>query len=90
MMKLGGMVGKCNLCAGVGKIKEIDLPKPRIIEPVENVTEVVQRVGEAIPWTGTSTKPVEAKPIEPVQVPQPIETTIKVERKKALYKRKTG
>ena len=86
MMKLGGMMGKCNLCHGTGKINHCDLPVIKEIIPAENVGELVKRVGEAIPWTGKSSKPVKA---EPVQEPQPIQDTIKVERKKALYKRKT-
>lgn len=88
VMKLGGMIGKCNLCEGVGKINYADFPVIKPIVPVEDVSETVKRVGEAIPWTGNKdSKPVVA---HEVQKPQPIQDTIKVERKKAdIYKRKT-
>jgi DnaJ-class molecular chaperone len=86
MMKLGGMIGKCNLCHGSGKINHCDLPVIREILPAENVGELVKRVGEAVPWTGKSSKAV---PAQEIQKPQPIQDTIKVERKKAIYKRKT-
>lgn len=79
MLKLGGMVGKCNRCHGVGQIKHSDLPVMQVIVPAENVTELVSKVGEAIPWTKSE-----------VQKPEPIEDTIKVDRKKAIYKRKTA
>ena len=88
MMKLGGMIGKCNLCHGEGRVNHSQVPKPKPIIPQENVGEVVKRVGEAIPWTGNKTQSVKATPAQEVQKPQPIEETLKVERKKALYKRK--
>lgn len=89
MMKLGGMSGKCNLCKGKGTILHRDLPVIKPIVPAENVTELVQQVMEAIPWSGTNAKLVTDAPVEPVQQPQPIHDTIKIERKKAIYKRKT-
>ena len=88
MMKLGGMIGKCNLCHGSGKINHCDLPVIKEIVPAENVGELVKRVGEAVPWSGNKTQSVKATPAQEVQKPQPIEETLKVERKKALYKRK--
>lgn len=89
MMKLGGMMGKCNLCEGTGKINHSDLPAIKEIIRAQHVEEFVKRVGEAIPWTGNKMQSVKAVPAQEVQKPQSIQDTIKVERKKALYKRKT-
>lgn len=86
MMKLGGIMGKCNLCTGTGKIKHSEVPMLKEIVPAENIGELIKKVGEAIPWSGKSSKPVT---VEPIQEPQPIQDTIKVERNRALYKRKT-
>jgi hypothetical protein len=90
MMKLGGIMGKCNLCLGDGQVNFSQVPVPQEIVPAEDIGELVARVGEAIPWT---TELLEAKqPVTAVEVqkPEPIEATLRVEKKKAIYKRKTG
>lgn len=89
MMKLGGMFGKCNLCHGSGKIKHSDLPVIKPIVAAENVAALITKVGEAIPWSGNTGQSVKAVPVEAIQEAKPIEETLKVERKKAIYKRKT-
>lgn len=85
MLKLGGMTGDCNLCSGSGKIKACDLPKPAIHVQEIPFCEVVKQVAQSLPHT--ETKPVTVEAV-PVQKPQPIEETLKVDRRKAIYKHK--
>jgi hypothetical protein len=58
--KLGGMLGDCNGCEGKGEIKEIDRPKPVIVEPIEPINEVIAAVADAIPTTDV----IEDKPVK--------------------------
>ncbi len=74
--KLGGMIGECNTCSGKGTILAADKPKPVIVESLPGVTDIVNAVADCVPATT-----IENKPIEP---------DIKIDGKKALYKRKTA
>jgi hypothetical protein len=74
--KLGGMIGECNTCSGKGTILAVDKPKPVIVEPVESQADIIKAVAEALP----------VSTFEPVALPE--EPQIKIDGKKALYKRK--
>ena len=80
--KLGGMIGECNTCTGKGTILAIDKPKPVIVEPVESQADIINAVANALP----------VSTVEPdkftVEVLKPVEPDIKIDGKKALYKRK--
>ncbi len=72
--KLGGIIGECNTCSGKGQIKAID--KPVKVDPIvqEDVIskELINAVADSIPVSK-----IEPKPID-----------VKVDGKKALYRRK--
>lgn len=72
--KLGGMIGECNTCNGKGTILASD--KPVKVEAVasEDVIsrELINAVADSVPVTDI----------------QPVEADIKIDGKKALYKRK--
>jgi hypothetical protein len=73
--KLGGMIGQCNTCSGKGTILAVDKPKPVEIAP-EYVcsNELINAVADSVP----------ASTVEIVDT----EPAIKVDGKKAIYKRK--
>ena len=77
--KLGGIIGECNTCKGTGKIKACDKPVPvaPIVEPA--ISEIKEAVVNAVPVTTLELK-------EPIGLPE--EPQIKVDPKKAIYKRK--
>lgn len=79
--KLGGMKGDCNLCLGTGSINAEDKPKPVTIEPVEPAIDIIKQVASV-----ASIK-IDDKAVSEVL---PEEPQIKVDPKKALYKRKKG
>jgi len=77
--KLGGMIGECNTCVGVGKINVCDKVKIVSVDADSIASHnIIEAVATAIPFNPTVIEPVAAIPI-PV---------IKVDPKKALYKRK--
>jgi RecJ-like exonuclease len=77
--KLGGMIGECNMCKGSGQINACDKPVPVKVEPVTLVDNVVQAVSECVPPSDIEHKAtIETLPI----------ADVKVNPKKALYKRK--
>lgn len=80
--KLGGIVGECNTCSGVGTILESDKPKP-VIAVNEDVSakELISAVSDCVPTSNNDDKFV-------VEVLKPIEIEKKVDGKKAIYKRK--
>jgi RecJ-like exonuclease len=73
--KLGGMIGECNTCSGKGTILAADKPKPVVMEETPEVNEVIKAVSECLP---PSTITLELKS----------EPDIKIDGKRALYKRK--
>lgn len=73
--KLGGMMGDCNLCSGKGEIAETDRVKPLLVAPVESVAHIVSAVADCVPATTVETLPVS-------------EPQIKIDGKKAIYRKK--
>ncbi len=86
--KLGGMVGECNTCVGKGSILFADKPKPVINEPVVNEGVVISSVADCVP--ASDINPFKEKTIAVLDSIKPKEesTDIKVDGKRALYKRK--
>jgi hypothetical protein len=79
--KLGGMIGECNSCNGDGKIKQGD--KPKLVEavpevPVMDLIAGVSRVVKEAPVEGNVPRAEIQKAVE----------SIKVDPKRAIYKRK--
>jgi hypothetical protein len=84
--KLGGMIGECNTCSGKGTILAVDKPKPVIVEPVETNIDIIKAVAEAVPVSTVEPDKFTVEVLKPVALPE--EPQIKVDGKKALYKRK--
>lgn len=89
--KLGGMMGDCNLCLGKGSVTE--KPKPVIVTPVEPVNDIVKQVADCVPTITLELKENEGLPIdkqlaEIEAIKSGNEVQIKVDPKKAIYKRK--
>ena len=78
VMKLGGVMGNCNLCKGVGEINACDVPvvKPVVVELPSD--DVIKQVANAVPASK-----------EPERLEVPKEVDVKVDGKRAIYKRKT-
>ncbi len=79
--KLGGMIGECNSCSGKGQIKASDKPV-KVEAIVEDVTskELISAVADCVPASDIQHKAtIETFPIAP---------DVKIDGKKALYKRK--
>ncbi len=77
--KIGGMIGDCNACLGTGSINAEDKPKPVLIEPIEQVTSIINQVADCVPASELS------RPVGEVIIDDPL---IKVDPKRAIYKRK--
>lgn len=96
--KLGGMIGECNTCSGKGTILAVDKPKPVVVEPIETNADIIKAVSAAVPVTTLELKDMpqhthsqdkfSVEVLKPVSLPE--EPAIKVDGKKALYKRKTS
>lgn len=71
--KLGGMIGECNTCKGKGNILAVDKPV-KVEITVEDVCakEMINAVADCVPASTVS----------------PIEVDVKIDGKRALYKRK--
>jgi len=80
--KLGGMIGECNTCIGKGQIKAIDKPV-KVEATIEDVVskELINAVADCVPATSVPDKFT-------VEVLQPVTPDVKIDGKKALYKRK--
>lgn len=72
--KLGGMMGDCNLCLGVGSIKAEHKPKAVILEPIESATDIITQVANV------------GHDIEQQIVAE--EPQIKVDPKRTVYRKK--
>jgi hypothetical protein len=80
--KLGGMLGDCNLCLGTGLMNGDERSKAVAVEPVMPANEVIKQVASiAAVKIVKSSEPEVAKVL-------PEEPAIKVDPKKAIYKRK--
>lgn len=91
--KLGGMMGDCNLCLGQGSIKAEDKPKPVIVEAVQPVNDIIKRVADSVPTTTLELKENEGLPTdkqlaEIEAIKSGNEPQIKIDGKRAIYKRK--
>lgn len=77
--KLGGMIGECNTCIGKGTILLADKPaKPEPVTLVDVISkELINAVADSVPATTIEVNPA-------------IEPDVKIDGKKALYKRKTA
>jgi hypothetical protein len=76
VMKLGCVMGNCGLCKGIGEIDECDVPVMIKAAEAVNVVNIIKQVEQAVP--------VEA---EELKVPSDVD--VKVDGKRAIYKRKT-
>lgn len=56
MPKLGGVIGDCNTCEGVGKIKACDKPMPLATVINEPISDIVSQVAECLPVSNVDTK----------------------------------
>ncbi len=80
--KLGGIIGECNTCSGKGTILAVDKPKPVIAEAVESNVDIIKAVSEAIPFKAK-------EEFVPLCASEPTkDIQVKVDPKKAIYKRK--
>lgn len=77
--KLGGMIGECNLCEGKGHILASEKPKPEPYITEQPVREVIDLVAQAV-------EPVVNR-IDQIIEPSN-ETHVKIDPKRAVYKRK--
>lgn len=80
--KLGGMIGECNTCKGNGTILMTDKPKPVVI--VEDVPslDLINAVADSVASSGIEQANSDKFVVEV------LEPDIKIDGKKALYKRK--
>ena len=77
--KLGGMIGDCNLCLGTGLMAGDERSKAVTVEAVEPASDVIKAVA--------SVAAIQINKVEPViEAVEPV----KVDAKKAIYKRKTA
>lgn len=72
--KLGGMIGECNTCNGTGAINSCDKPVPVIAEVIESPDTLIKAVADSMP-------------AQIVEAPL-VEQDVKVDPKKAIYRRK--
>lgn len=79
--KLGGMIGECNTCKGKGNIAAVDKPKPVIVEEFPDVSSIANAVADCVPASSVADKFA-------VEVLQPVNSEVKVDGKKAIFKRK--
>ncbi len=80
--KLGGMIGECNTCSGKGSILASDKPKPAInVEPEISQNDIIDQVADCVPASDIS-------PYKDTTIAGTLD--VKVDGKKALYKRKKG
>lgn len=80
MMKLGAILGKCTLCNGKGEIDPSQIPQAVVVklEPVVN-REIIDQISNVVP--------VVLEESDLITVPKDVD--IKIDGKKAIYKRKT-
>jgi hypothetical protein len=79
--KLGGMIGECNTCKGVGKINASEQKVIKIALTEEHVGIIISQVSDCVPVSNIEHK----ASIETLPISEPI----KVDGKRAIYKRKT-
>ena len=77
--KLGGMYGDCNTCQGTGQILVKDMPVAVVHAVITPAKLVINAVAECLPATTID---------DDIVLPANVDSQIKVDAKKALYKRK--
>jgi hypothetical protein len=85
------MIGECNCCSGKGQIKASDKPaKVEIV--VEDVVsqELINAVADSVPATTIEIKPSPVEPDVLISDSNTDTNQIRIDGKKALYKRKTA
>ncbi len=91
MPKLGGIVGECNTCVGKGTILAKDKPAKVDVITLEEVIseELIRAVSDSVP---VSDRVIQSAPYEGniQSAVNAVSRDIKVNGKKALYKRKQG
>lgn len=99
IMRLGGMMGDCNTCSGKGVILVADMPKPVIVEPIASpVADIIKAVNEASGFKHVlehqEVREVLGKAMDETVkdkfTTEVLEPVVKVDPKKALYKRKSS
>ena len=70
---LGGMVGDCPQCEGIGKVVAEEVIQPAIVAEPEPSAEVIKEVQKAV---------------DNVKQPVLIDEPVKMDKKRAIYKRK--
>lgn len=95
--KLGGMIGECNTCSGKGSILAADKPKPHEVEiNVVCAKDLINAVADSVP-ASTILNPSALNAIgeglnqsveHKFKAEVPKEPDVKIDGKKAIYKRK--
>jgi hypothetical protein len=81
MLKLGGMLGDCNLCKGKGEINECYRPKaPQVVLAPLPSADIIKQVSAVAPARAEEKSDLVAIPMD---------VDVKADPKKTLYKRKT-
>ena len=83
--KLGGMIGECNLCEGTGQMDASDRMQS-ISDVVDTVVSNLDVIKQVAAVTATRIEKPRSDLVDNVVSVEP--TLVKVDAKKALYKRK--
>ncbi len=89
--KLGGVIGECNTCNGEGKIKASDKPIPVMAESLPMTSELIKATANALPVSEQVDNYLKAGIAvlhDIVDKTIPAGEAIKVDGKRAIYKRK--
>lgn len=88
--KLGGMIGECNTCLGKGTIFAVD--KPVKVEPMpdEIISKDLLNAVEGSVVASTLGLQTVMSPVEMGSSDKVVIDSVKVNGKKAIFKRKTG
>ncbi len=86
--KLGGMLGECNTCKGVGQIKSCDKPLPSVVLNADNLhVDVIDAVSRIVP---NPIDPLESQSVEEVAAVEDIVKRTAKNGTRAVFKRKAG
>ncbi len=89
--KLGGVIGECNTCDGEGKIKACDKVIPIINEPAPELNDLIKATANALPVSEQVDNYLKAEIAvlhDIVDKTIPAGEAVKVDGKRAIYKRK--
>lgn len=85
--KLGGMIGDCNLCSGTGLIDSADRMKSPVNEVSAPIQDIIKQVANVAPKAIRIEKNKATSDDNAIVLDEP---QIKINPKKALYKKKTA